>query len=201
MNILLKEVRLIERWSPKMGGVFSVSDLKSLFNQDNLAILKRRVDRLAAEGVLARFCRGIYTTPKYDADTLASRVSPHSYVSLGTVLARELMIGSIPAHTLSSVKIGRTRTFEGPSLTLVYLGLAEHLFFGFRRERGIQAATPEKALLDTLYFHQRGHAFSFDIFSDIDVSRVDRRLLESYLEKYRNPRFVRFVEGYLDERA
>jgi hypothetical protein len=201
MNSGARDYRLLERWAPKMGGVWSTSDLRSLFDESNGVVLKRRADRLAGEGALSRFSRGFYTTPGFDPDTLAARLNPRSYLSLGTVLARELMIGSVPARTLYCVKTGPARTYATPGLTIVCVGVAAHLFFGFSNRRGVQVATPEKALLDTLYFHLRGRAFSFDLFSDVDVSRLDRKLLASYLGRYQNPRFVRFVEGYLDERS
>jgi hypothetical protein len=81
-----------------------------------------------------------------------------------------------------------------------YVGIVKSLFFGFRGDRGIYRATPEKAFLDTLYFHLHGRSYSFDIYQDIDITRLDRRLIEQWLIKYDNPRFVSFVKGYLNDR-
>jgi hypothetical protein len=111
-----------------------------------------------------------------------------------------MMIGSVPAKTIYAVRIGKNRIFRGPQLTIEFVGVKESLFFGFKTTRGIRYATAEKALLDTLYFHLRGRLNSFDIYQDIDTSRLNRSMIEQWLTKYRNPRFISFVKGYLDDR-
>ena len=78
-----------------------------------------------------------------------------------------------------------------------YVGIVKSLFFGFRGDRGINRATPEKAFLDTLYFYLHGRCYSFDIYQDIDITRLDRRLIEQWLIKYDNLRFVSFVKDIL----
>jgi len=200
MNSPTSDYRLLERYASPMGGVFSTSDLRSLFDEGRNVYLKRRIDRLAQEGLLTRFCRGFFTTPAFDHAVLAMRLNPQSYVSLGSALARELMIGSVPARALYCVKTGSARAYSSPALTVTFLAIAPHLYFGFRTINAVQFALPEKALLDTLYFHLRGHTFSFDIFSDIDISRLDTAALADFLSHYRNPRFVQFVKGYLNDR-
>jgi hypothetical protein len=45
--------------------------------------------------------------------------------------------------------------------------------------------------------HLRGRRYPFDVFSDIDPARLDRQRLETYLKRYRNPRFVAFARGVL----
>lgn len=201
MKTDLKNAVLLHSYSKEMSGVFSTQDLRALFGQDNGVQLHRHLSSLVDSGLLSRFCRGFYTTPGYVPEVLAMRVITESYLSLGTVLAKELMIGSVPAHTLYAIRVGPSRTFVGPGLTIEYLGIAKPLFFGFRHENGVRYATPEKALLDTLYFHSHGRRFSFDIYEDIEVSRVDRRIVADYLTRYRNPRFTSYVKGYLDDRS
>jgi predicted transcriptional regulator of viral defense system len=198
MNSALRDYRLLQKWAAQMGGVFSTSDLVNLFNESNPVALDRRICRLEEGGVLTRFIRGFYTTGDFDAEVLSARLCSNSYVSLGTVLAMELIIGSVPARTLYAVKTGRSRLYRSNDFSLKYLGIAPHLFFGFQNRRGVNFATPEKAFLDTLYFYQKGRKSSFNIFTDITAARLDRERIAAYLEKYKNPRFIAFVKGYLN---
>ena len=160
----------------------------------------RRVQALEETGVLRRFCRGWYVAEEFDLPTLSQRIAPHSYVSFGTVLARELLVGTRPERQVIAAKVGRTRSYTGLGYEIVHVHIASHLDFGHSASGGVQFATAEKAVLDVLYFHLRGRRYPFDPFSDIDVSRLDRRRLRSYLDRYRNPKFVVFASGVLELR-
>ncbi|MBN2188931.1 MAG: hypothetical protein JW699_05720 [Chitinispirillaceae bacterium] len=196
MNNALQDYRLLQKWSTQMGGVYSTSDLANLFNESNPVALNRRIGRLEENGVLKRFIRGCYTTVDFDAEVLSARLCRHSYLSLGTVLAKELIIGSVPARTLYAVTTGRSRLYRSNDFSLQYLGVAPHLFFGFQNRSGVNFATPEKAFIDTLYFYQKGRKLSFNIFTDITVERLDQERIAGYLKRYNNPRFIAFVKGY-----
>jgi hypothetical protein len=201
MNRALNDANLVRKYAPSMGGVFSTGDLCALLDEATPVLLHRRVNALVEGAVVARFSRGVYVSPDFDPGVLASRIIDRCYLSLGTVLARELMIGSVPARTVYAVRVGRNRTFAGPGLTIEYVGIDESLFFGYEAHEAVRYATPEKALLDTLYFHLRGRRFSFDIYQDIDIARIDRGRVREWLTRYRNPRYVSFVKGYLDDRS
>ena len=135
----------------------------------------------------------------FDLPTLSQRLAPASAVSFATVLARELLIGSVPERQLMATCPGkRSERYEGLGVEIVHLRVAEGLDFGFTIERGVRFALPEKAVLDVLYFHLRGRRYPFDIYSDIDFSRLDRARLDEFLERYRNPKFVSFVRGLLE---
>lgn len=201
MNNVLQDFKLLQKWSEQMGGVYSTSDLSSLLNENSPVGLNRRIRRLEENKVISRFIRGYYTVGDFDAQVLSARLNKNSYISLGTVLAQELVIGSVPARTLYAVKTGRNRTYRNKDFSLQYLGIAPHLFFGFQSRDGVNIATPEKAFLDTLYFYQKGQKYSVDIFTDIDVTRLDRAVITEYLKRYNNPRFISFVKGYLNKRS
>jgi len=181
-----------------MGGVFSNRDLSNLFNEINPVSLNRRIKRLKQSDVMDRFIRGYYTADDIDINTLSARINPESYISLSSVLAQEMLIGSIPVRTVYAIKTGKNRIYRNKNITLHYLGIAPHLFFGYKSKNGVNSATPEKALLDTLYFYQKGMRFSFNIFTDIDIARVDKTLVMEYLKQYKNPRFISFVKGYMN---
>jgi len=129
--------------------------------------------------------------------TLSQRLAADSYVSFGTVLARHLVIGPQPERQLLAAKTGRAHTYRALGIEVAHLHVAEHLDFGHVVEDGVRWATPEKAVLDTLYFHLRGRRYPFDIWSDLDTTRLDAAKLAEHLTRFRNPKFVAFARGVL----
>jgi hypothetical protein len=180
-----------------MDGVFSFSDLKNVFNEKTPLLLHRRIYALISVGVLTRFKRGFYCTENFNLETLSQRLYPDSCISLGTVLAHRLLIGSIPAKTVYAVKTGRNRAFYSSKGNLIYCGITPHLLFGYEYENGRRYATAEKAFLDTLYFYQKGFNFSFNIFEDINITNLDTAKTRFLLKKYKNPKFITFVKGVI----
>lgn len=189
----------IQALAPKHHGVFTVHDLMNLLLAKHPVELQQKLKPLLKTGVLNRFCRGFYVTKEFDLEWLSQKISPSSAISLGSVLAREMLIGSIPQKSVTAVKIGRSRVYESELGRIVHLGLAQSLWFGYAIQKGgLRIASKEKAFLDTLYFYQSGHRLSFNIFSDVQTDKLDRKIVNSYLKKYKNPRFRKFVEGILD---
>lgn len=193
----LNDCLLIQEFAPRQKGIFTTSDLKALFKTANKVDLYRRIAVLRETQVLLKFCRGIYTSGEVDLARVSQRIAPESYASLATVLAKNLLIGTIPKKTFYAVKTGRTKKYRGKEATIIQFGVARHLFFGFESIEGIRCADKEKALLDTLYFYQKGSRFSFNIYEDIALGDVDHKKIGRYLRRYKNKKFKSFVKGLL----
>ncbi|MEM6675917.1 MAG: type IV toxin-antitoxin system AbiEi family antitoxin domain-containing protein [Planctomycetota bacterium] len=191
------DLQTIQGLSESQSGVFRLEDLRAALAEPHRAALYRRIDRLVEVGALVRFARGTYVAPTFDAQVLSQRLAPDSAMSFETVLADNLVIGPRPARRLSAIREGRSRTYEGAGWTLEHHRLDPSLRFGELVEDGVRRTVPEKALLDVLTFHQRGRRALFDVYSDVDLDRLDRGVLESFLERYRNPRFVAFARDVL----
>lgn len=183
----------VRRLAAGQRGVLSKADLQILLAEPHAAAFARRLVALRRSGTLQRFCRGFYVHEPFDLAVLSQRIAPASYVSFGTVLARELLVGVQPEHQLLAAKVGRAQTYRGLGREIVHLHLAPHLDFGHAARDGVQWADAEKAVLDVLYFHLRGRRYAFDPYSDIDYARLDHGRLRGYLGRYRNPKFQTFV--------
>ena len=181
-------------WAQELDGVFTLSDLKVALNQSSELTLYRRLSELTSSGALIKVKRGIYAIPTASLSTISSRIEPQSYISTGTILSRCAVIGSIPAHRVQAVKIGRPRTFTCELGTIEYLSIQPRLFMGYTQNAGIKRATAEKAFLDVCYFHYKGKRFSFDIETDINRDPLDMALINVYLKNY-DQRFITFYNG------
>jgi hypothetical protein len=193
------DLQIVRRLSGPQQGIFSRSDLQTALAERHATQLARRIRSLQGADALRRLCRGWYVAEDFDLATLSQRLAPDSYVSFETVLARDLRIGPKPVRSISAAKLGKGRRYEGAGVVVEHVHIARHLFFGFDVDaRGIKWATPEKALLDMLYFHLRGRPSLVDVFSDIRLDGLRRDVFDSYLKRYRNPKFIAFARGVID---
>ena len=198
MNNAISDLRLIEKYAPAMGGVLTTGDLRTLFGSNNSVLLHRRIAKMLKYRELRIFRRGVYVTNNYEPERLISRIYPDAYISLHTVLAQSLVVGPIPAKTAYAVRTGPAHTYKGPDLSIVVLRITKSMDFGTVIKNGIRYATPEKALLDTLYYYQKGRKPPFNIYQDFNLSRLNKKFLFDYLKQYKNPKFVQFVKGVLN---
>lgn len=205
MKNTIDDKLLVSANAQKMGSVFSLADLAVLFAEPHKTQLYRRIAHLEERGVLRRFVRGLYVTEVTDElpllPLLSQRLCADSYESFATVLSDHLLIGSKPRYRLDAVKRGKSRTYTDGKITVRHFGSDAPSYFGFATEAGIRRASPEKAVLDLLYYHQHGASFGVDIYSDIDFTRIDRQRLLASLAHYRNPKFKAFVSGVINETA
>jgi hypothetical protein len=193
----IADAQILGRLDAEQRGVFSRGDLQTAFGEVHPAAFARRINTLLNHGILRRFCRGWYVAEDFDLATLSQRIAPDSYISFGTVLASHLIIGPNPESRIVAVKTGRPRRYVFEGFTIEHVSVAPDLLFGFLTDGGIRYAEPEKAFIDTLYFHLRGRRYPFDIYSDMVIHKLDGGKVRDYLGRYRNPRFVAFAEGVL----
>ncbi len=111
--------------------------------------------RLAAAGLLTPVRHGLWTTdPALDPLLLPEYLTSPlpSYVSLQSALFLHGMVSQIP-EVIYVASLARTRTVRTRAGTFSIHRLAPGFFGGYEtmKPSGVRLATPEKALLDTLY--------------------------------------------------
>lgn len=186
-----QDAQKIIQWASDLDGVFSMSDLKVLFSETTEPTLYKKLNGLIRQQLLVKVLRGLYATPGTPLDVISNRINPDSYVSTGTILARNMVIGSVPKRKLQAVKVGRPRTYTFELGTIEHLSIAPALFCGFNVKNGIKVAEPEKAFLDACYFFYKGKRFSFDLDTDVNQEALNPERIKAYLQKY-DPKFVSF---------
>lgn len=198
MDTILKITQRLQELAPLQGGVFSAADLKNLIAPLNKASLYRTLKQMLDAGIIRVFCRGFYVTKDFDIQVLSQRICADSYISFGTVLAKNLLIGSVPKYRLLAVKLGQNRVYQNSDFRIEQFAIKPELFTGYENINGVNIAMPEKAFLDTLYYYQKGMKFSFDIYSDIDYDGLDRKKIKKYLKLYKNKKYIAFVNGVIN---
>jgi predicted transcriptional regulator of viral defense system len=111
--------------------------------------------RLAAAGLLRRIRHGLWTTdPNLDPLLLPEYLTAPfpSYISLQSALFFHGMVSQIP-NVIYVASLAQTRTVRTSLGTYSIHRLTPSFFGGYdtMKTSGVRLATPEKALLDTLY--------------------------------------------------
>lgn len=201
MNIT-QAAQLVAKFTPSQQGVFRISDLSNLFLSTSQLTLMRTLTKLTKMGALTRIQRGFYVAPQFNSWLLAQNMAPKSYVSMDSVLAQNGLIGTVPERSLSIVDIRRGRTITTPQGIIRSFAIQPDLRFGYQYNKsGVAVADSEKAFLDLLYFYTKGQRFVIDPRNEVDISKLNRKKINKYLKHYKNPKFIQFVKGLLNEKS
>lgn len=195
MKKMLEKAQKLLEFAPKIGGVFSLSELSSLFDISSQQMLWIKIKQFEEAGLLKRYSRGIYITQNFDPMILSAKVRTDSYISFGSALAYYKLIGTESPFLISCIVTSKASEYKG-EVNLSYARISKNLFFGTAiLNNGVRMANAEKAVLDTLYFYQHKKIFYFNIFQDINFSALSKETMDSYLERYANPKFKAFVRN------
>jgi predicted transcriptional regulator of viral defense system len=155
----------------------------------NRHALRVALSRLTARGILRRICRGYYANPfaAPGLEEISAEIYRPSYVSLESALHRHGILSQAP-QVLTCVTTRLPRTTRTSFGTILYRQIRKACFFGFVREGEYALADPEKALTDFLYLSRGADARS--VLSELDLSAVRRRRLESYARRVGLPKVI-----------
>ena len=134
--------------------VVTTDDAAVVFHAERSAAT-HTLTRLAAAGLLKRIRHGLWTTDlNLDPLLLPGYLTAPfpSYVSFQSALFLHGMISQVP-HVIYVASLAHTRTVRTSLGTFSIHRLAPSFFGGYEsvQTSGVNLATPEKALLDTLY--------------------------------------------------
>ena len=195
MKKMLEKAQKLLEFAPKIGGVFSLSELSSLFDISSQQMLWIKIKQFEEAGLLKRYSRGIYITQNFDPMILSAKVRTDSYISFGSALAYYKLIGTESPFLISCIVTSKASEYKG-EVNLSYAKISKNLFFGPAiLNNGVRMENGEKAVLDTRYFYQHKKIFYFNIFQDINFSALSKETMDSYLERYANPKFKAFVRN------
>ncbi len=124
---------------------------------------RNSITRWVKKGYLMKLRRGQYAFHESAQDEdfalmVAGQMVQPSYLSLHYALTHYNMIPTPDEQQFTSVTTQKPAVYENALGVYSYRSIAPHLYFGYQpyslpNGRTFMLATPEKALLDTLYLH------------------------------------------------
>jgi predicted transcriptional regulator of viral defense system len=154
-----------------------------LFKITNQNTVYKLLQRLTAQKVLKRAVNGTYFVSSTNPGSfcLANSLITPSYISFESALNYYGILPQFP-YPITSSTTKRSQTINFDNREFSFRHLATGLYFGFVKTDDFLIATPEKAVLDLLYFKSKGLA-SADI-SDWDTSVLNKRVLKTLAKKF-----------------
>jgi predicted transcriptional regulator of viral defense system len=146
--------------------------------------LKRCEDR----GLVEHIASKLYVNelaPEFSPRDLVNVLRSQSYISLESALADYGVTTQRPV-ILTCVTTGKPQEFRSKSFAIVYRGINQRLYWGFRERQtrygNFKIAEAEKALLDWVYLSLRGGILP--ALDELDFTGISRSKLLSYADKY-----------------
>ena len=170
-------------------------------------LIRIQLSRWVRAGKIYQLRRGIYSiAPPYQRIQahpflIANHLQNASYVSLQSALS---FYGLIPevVNITTSVSTGRPERLETPLGAYEFRHIKTELFFGYQMtklgEQNAFVATPEKALLDLIYFQPGGDSIAY--LKELrlqNTEKLNQDLLRKQSEKFKAPKLQNAVKGIL----
>jgi len=171
--------------------VYRLNDIALLLGESNFVSLNKRLNYFVRTGKLLNPRKGIYTKPIYNVEELACRIFMPSYISLEYVLQKSGIIFQYSSQITSISYLSRSieienSTFEFRKLKNTILIETQGVI---RQSNAVNIATPERALLDTLYLN--GEAY-FD-----NLNSINKELMYKLLPLYKSKILTKRVNQLL----
>src|SRR4030043_1011398 len=153
---------------------YTIADLEKItgLQRNSLYVALRR---WVAGGIIERVAQGIYLPmgSVISVENVASQLYIPNYLSFESALAKHGILNLIP-YTLTFASTRKTKNYTLQNKEIEFRQISPKLFFGFEMKNGIYIASPEKALLDEVYFVVRGKA-TLDL-DELDIKKLSRKI-------------------------
>jgi predicted transcriptional regulator of viral defense system len=200
-------------------GFVSMVSSVSLFGEEAAHLFNSKqawhlqCSRWVKKGKLLRLKRGLYSLPshrrvvRFSNEWLANTMYSPSYLSLEYVLSRyDLLMEKV--EVITSVGRLKTAKFVNTLGTFSYRSIKKDLFFGFEEvldpyKKSVLMATPEKALLDYIYFCNDWESNQRYIEENVRLQQLDSlkpKRFKEFAQKFNSKKIFGAVETLLDLR-
>lgn len=163
--------------------LFSLADFSRLFNINNRQTLYKKITRLEKQRIIKRLIKGkyLFTLNRPNHYQIANYLCQPSYITLDSALSFYGITTGFPYQIISFTP-KKTRTYMVDQQEYLFCHITPKLFWGYEKQNQILLATPEKAVLDYLYFSSKGlrqfdqSEFDFKSVKKAELIRMARRL-------------------------
>ena len=173
--------RLIYKLLESEKTVFSLNEIAMLVNAKETSNLKSQLHYYVKIGLLLNIRRGFYAKQKYNIEEFACKLYTPSYISLDYVLQKESINFQFNSKISAISYLSREITLDNN--TISYRKLKNTVLInttGIRRlDNGINIATVERAVMDSLYLNKSGY---FDNITKLNIDLM-RKMISIYQSK------------------
>lgn len=190
MNNLITVLKRLDK------NYYTIADLKKITRLP-LNSLYVTLARLVKNKSLIRLTSGVYiASENYDKiEIIANTLYQPSYLSFESALSRYGVLSQIP-FSLSFATTKKSLRRKLADVSIEYRKIQPPLFFGYEKQESLYIATPEKALLDTLYLVSFGKLI-IDL-QQLDLKEINLREIKRLAIKYPD-RTQQFVKRFLSK--
>lgn len=190
----MKKLQALQTLQKSKRKLFSVTDLKKLLRIESDQYAYVFVGRLIKEGVLERASKGVYylISNKPTDFELANFLYKPSYVSLDSALNYYGILIQSPQQIIS-ITPNLTKKIEAGGRDFVYMHLNQKYYSDYQQVDGFLIATPEKALIDALFFVALGRG-SLSV-EELILDSIDKNKLKDLATKIDNRAFKKYFKS------
>jgi len=183
MEIISRD-KAIKILHQKKISLFDVTDAKKIFRIKKDNTLYKLLQRLEKNGVIGRVTKGKYLFLFREVSDfeLANFLVNPSYVSLESALSFYGILAQFP-YTITSVTPLKSKKIVYREKEYEFSHLESKHFFGFVKKEKFLIASPEKALLDELYFMAK--RLRKIHLSDLDLRPISKKKFKAFAQKYK----------------
>ena len=175
---------------------------------NNLNMLRRQISEWIHKGYIITLKRGFYTlcdkdrSVKFSNYFLSNQLYSPSYVSLESALSYYNFIPE-RVHAITSISTKKTQKFQNSLGTFIYYNIKPELYDNFLSQidefgYNFLIATPERALIDFLYYKVRGlKKIDITIFDNSfrlqNLDLLDKKKLKKIAQQFNNQKLLKIT--------
>ena len=187
----MKQIKALQTLQASGKQIFSSADLQKLLGVAETNYMKVLAGRLVKEGVLERVMRGRYvlSSNKPSDFALANALYQPSYISLDSALNYYGILIQSPQQIMS-VTTNATKRIKVKGKTCAYMHLDQKYFTDYQKIDGMLIASPEKALIDTIFFAALGR--SVLAIEELQLQSIDKKKVKEIAAQISNKAFQKY---------
>jgi predicted transcriptional regulator of viral defense system len=167
----------------KKVSLFGINDAKKVFAISKDNTVYKLLQRLEKKNIIKRIENGKYLfsfTEVSDFEIANFLFSP-SYISLESALSFYGILSQFP-YTITSVTSKKSKRVVYEDKEYEFVHIESKYFYGFLKKDRFLIASPEKALIDMLYFMAK--KLRSIPMEELDLSKINKKYLLNMAKKY-----------------
>jgi len=193
----MKKIKALQTLQATGKKIFSSVDLQKILQIKDINYSHIFAAKLVKEGVIKRVMRGCYVLSSHEPSDfeLANNLYAPSYISLDSALNYYGVLIQSPQQIIS-VTINSTKKMVIEGKMYSYLHLKQNYFTDYQKMNGFLIATPEKALIEAMFFTALGRS-SLSL-GELILDSIDKDKVRRLASKIENQAFKKYFRQSLN---